>query len=122
MHASEWFSERLTRGRAMPIFAAMVTALFTQIMTFMAFMFAKKVALTILGVAALVTIAGVLYATMRGVVVPLAAQLFSTSYGSIIGLAFPPIAGQCILGITTVWAACGLYSYQRTAIRNITDV
>lgn len=106
----------------MPIFAAMVSLLFTKLMLFLSLMFAKKVALAILGVAALVTIAGVLYGTMRGVVIPLATQLFSTSYGSIIGLAFPPIAGTCILGITTVWTACGLYSYQRTAIRNITNV
>lgn len=106
----------------MPIFAALVSALFTKIMLFMGLLFAKKVALTIAGVAALATVAGVLYATMRAVVVPLAAQLFSTTYGSIIGLAFPPIAGQCILGISTVWAGCTLYSYQRTAIRNITNV
>lgn len=106
----------------MPIFAALVSALFTKLMLFMGILFAKKVALTILGVTALATVAGVLYATMRAVIVPLAASLFSTSYGSILGLAFPPIAGQCILGITTVWVACGLYSYQRTAIRNITNV
>jgi len=106
----------------MPIFAALVSLLFTKLMLFLGLMFAKKVALTILGVAALVTIAGALYATMRGVIIPLATSLFSTSYGSILGLAFPPIAGTCILGIFTVWSACGLYSYQRTAIRNITAV
>jgi len=106
----------------MPIFAAMVSLLFTKIMLFMGILFAKKVALAILGVAALATVSGVLYATMRSVVVPLAAQLFSTSYGSIIGLAFPPIAGSCILSIATVWSACGLYSYQRNAIRTITNV
>jgi hypothetical protein len=59
---------------------------------------------------------------MRGVVIPLAAALFQTSYGSIFGLAFPPIAGTCILAITTVWSAAALFSYQRIAIRQITDV
>lgn len=106
----------------MPILGALVTLLFSKLMLFMGLLFAKKVALTLLGVAALATIAGALYATMRSVVIPLASSLFSTSYGSIIGLAFPPIAGQCILAITTVWSACALYSYQRTAIRNITAV
>lgn len=106
----------------MPLFAGLVTFLMTKVLLFMSLMFAKRVALAILGVAALATIAGALYATMRGVVIPLASQLFSTSYGSIIGLAFPPVAGTCILGIATVWSACGLYSYQRTAIRQITSV
>lgn len=106
----------------MPIFAAMVSLLFTKLMLFLGFMFAKKVALVLLGVTALVTISAALYGVMRGVVIPLASALFSTSYGSILGLAFPPIAGTCIVGIFTVWSACGLYSWQRTAIRNITSV
>lgn len=91
-------------------------------MLFMGIMFAKKVVLALAGVTALAAIAGALYATMRSVVIPLAGQLFSTSYGSIIGLAFPPIAGSCILALTTVWSAAALYSYQRTAIRQITSV
>lgn len=106
----------------MPIFAAMVQLLFTKLMLFMGLLFAKKVALTLAGVAALVAIGSALYATMRSVVIPLASALFNTSYGSIIGLAFPPIAGQCILAITTIWSACTLYSFQRSAIRNITSV
>lgn len=106
----------------MPLLAALINLLFGKIMLFMGLLFAKRVALTIGGIAALSTCAALLYAAMRNVVIPLANSLFSTSYGSIIGLAFPPIAGPCILSIATVWAACGLYSYQRTAIRNITGV
>jgi hypothetical protein len=106
----------------MPVIAALLSLLFTKIMLFMGLLFAKKVALVILGVGALVTVSGALYATMRSVIVPLASSLFSTSYGSIIGLAFPPIAGSCILAITTTWTAATLYSYQRTAIKQITSV
>lgn len=106
----------------MPLLGALVQLLFSKLMLFMGLLFAKKVALTLAGITALVAISSALYATMRSVVIPLATALFSTSYGSIIGLAFPPIAGSCILAITTVWSACALYSYQRTAIRNITAV
>lgn len=105
----------------MPIFAAMVVTLFTQLFAFLGFMLAKKVALVLAGAAATLAVLGILYAAMRAVVIPLAANLFSTSYGAIFGLAFPPIAGTCILAIPTVWVACALYSYQRTTIRSLTS-
>jgi formate hydrogenlyase subunit 3/multisubunit Na+/H+ antiporter MnhD subunit len=106
----------------MPLFAAMVQLLFSKLLLFMGLMFAKKVGLVLAGVAALTVITGALYTTLRQVIVPLAAQLFQTSYGSIIGLAFPPAAGTCILAITVVWSACGLYSWQRIAVNRITSV
>lgn len=105
----------------MPLLAAAVVSLFTQLFGFLAFFLAKKVVLILAGVAATLAIAGVLYAAMRAVIVPLAANLFSTSYGAIFGLAFPPVAGTCMLALPTVWIACTLYSFQRNAIRNITS-
>lgn len=102
--------------------AAFVELVLGKIALFMAFMFAKKVGLAVLGVGALVTISTALYSVLAGVVIPLATALFATSYGSIFGLAFPPIAGTCILGIMSVWSACGLYSYQRAAIAKISGV
>jgi len=49
-------------------------------------------------------------------VAPIAAAAFSTSYGQVLGLAFPPIAGSCLASIAAVWAACGLYGIQRRAL------
>lgn len=106
----------------MPVLAALIELIASKLALFLAFMFAKRVALAIAGVAALVAISSALYSVLAGVVIPLAGALFSTSYGSIFGLAFPPVAGPCILSLMTVWSACGLYSYQRTAVAKITGV
>jgi len=106
----------------MPLLAALLEVLFAKVLGLMALLFAKKVALALAGMTALVAIGSALYATLAQVVIPLAAQLFSTSYGSIIGLAFPPIAGPIILSIMAIWSACALYAFQRSAIRQITGV
>lgn len=103
----------------MPLLGALVRGLFVQLFGLLGFIFAKEVAVKLAFAAALLAITGVLYVAMRTAVVPLASSLFTTSYGSIIGLAFPPIAGACMLAISTVWVACGLYSYQRRAIAGI---
>jgi hypothetical protein len=103
----------------MPLLAVLWTAISAQMMGLVAFFLAKKVGVIVLVVAALATSAGALYLTMRGLIVPLASSLFSTSYGSIIGLAFPPVAGTCMLAISGTWIACGLYSWQRSAIKAI---
>jgi hypothetical protein len=106
----------------MPLLAALINLLFGKLMLLLGLLFAKRVGLVLLGVTAWATIAGALYATLRQVIIPLANNLFQTSYGSIIGLAFPPAAGACMLAIGTIWAACGMYTYQRTAIAKITGV
>jgi len=106
----------------MPLLAALLEALLSKLFLLLGLMFAKRVALAISGVVALTAISGALYATMRSVLIPLAGSLFSTSFGGILGMAFPPIAGNCIYAIATVWSACGLYAWQRTAIQRITSI
>lgn len=106
----------------MPLLAAFIELIAGRIMIFMAFMFAKKVFLVLGGLAALVAISTALYSVLAGVVVPLAGQLFATSYGSILGLAFPPVAGACVLSLMTIWSAAGLYAYQRNAVAKITGI
>lgn len=101
----------------MPLLAALLSALATQLFNLLAYFFARRVGVVLAAAAALATIMAALYAAMRGVIAPLAAQLFSTSYGSIIGLAFPPVAGTCMVAFGTTWAACALYTWQRANIR-----
>jgi hypothetical protein len=106
----------------MPVLAAMIELVFSKLMLFLGLLFAKRVALTLAGVTAWAAISTSLYLTMRQFIVPIFNAMFQTAYGSLIGLAFPPIAGNCMFAISSVWAACGLYTYQRVAIRNITSV
>ena len=44
-------------------------------------------------------------------IVPLIAALFSTAYGSFIGLAFPPIAGTVIAGYIATWSCVVAKNY-----------
>jgi hypothetical protein len=104
----------------MPLFGGLVVALFGQLFGFLAYIFAKEVAVKLAAVVAFGVFTLALFAGMRAAIVPLASSLFSTSYGSIIGLAFPPIAGTCMLAITAVWVGCALYSYQRNVMQAIT--
>jgi hypothetical protein len=78
----------------------------------------RKAAFGLAYVATLGVVVGVLLVLMRSVVGPLASTIFSTQYGGWLGLAFPPtVTASCITAITTLWAACTLYSWQREALR-----
>lgn len=79
--------------------------------------FGKKVATGALAVALFGAALLALLATFRGLVSPLVAAAFSTEYGQFIGLAFPPVAGNCLATIAACWAACVLYRWQATAIQ-----
>ncbi len=103
----------------MPLLGGLLAALFGQMFGVLAYIFAKDVAIKLAAVVAFGVFTLALFAAMRAAIVPLASSLFSTSYGSIIGLAFPPIAGTCILAITATWVACALYSYQRNIMQAI---
>lgn len=42
---------------------------------------------------------------------PHLATLFATSYGQVIGLAFPPIAGTVLVGVVGLWGCIVLKNY-----------
>jgi len=100
----------------MPLLAAAIQALFTALGAFLLKLFVARLALRVVGVGAIVAAGAALMALFNSVVAPLVAQAFSTSFGQVIGLAFPPIAGTCLAAFTAVWSACGLYSLNRRAI------
>lgn len=101
----------------MPLFAGMVSAFFTALASFLARLFAAKVAVRLAAVAALATLGGALMLTFNGIVAPLVAGIFSTQYGQLLGLAFPPVAGTVLTGIATLWGACTTYKLQERAIK-----
>lgn len=44
-------------------------------------------------------------------ITPLVSSLFSTSYGQVVGLAFPPIAGTVVAGIVGLWGCIVTKNY-----------
>lgn len=106
----------------MPLFAGLVSAFFTGLGTFLAKLFAARVAIRLTAIITIGALGTALLVMFNTVVSPLVAAAFSTSYGQLLGLAFPPIAGTCIAGILTLWAACLTYRLQVQAIKVTANV
>ena len=100
----------------MPLFAALFSALFSALGVFLAKIFAAKLAIRLFGVATLTALGAGLLATFNGLIAPLVAQAFSTSYGQFIGLAFPPIAGTVLTTYFAAWIGVQTYKMQVRAV------
>lgn len=101
----------------MPLFAAFFGSLFSALGVFLAKLFAAKLAIRLAAVAALTAIGVGLMNVFNTQIAPLVVALFSTQYGQLLGLVFPPIAGTCIAVISTLWLACATYRLQARAIK-----
>lgn len=95
----------------MPLFAALVKALFGNLTALYLAIVSTRLGLVVAAAAAL----GGLYVTAVGVftafVQPLIASAFSTAYGQVLGLAFPPVAGTVVAGLAGLWVALITKSY-----------
>jgi hypothetical protein len=100
----------------MPLLAAAIQALFTALGAFLLKLFLARLAIRVVAVTAIIAAGAALMALYNSTVTPLVAQAFSSSYGQVLGLAFPPIAGTCLAAVAAVWSACGLYTLNRRAI------
>lgn len=100
----------------MPLFAAFLGNVLVGLAGFFASFLTRKVAVAAAAVSAFGTAIAALLLAFNTLVSPLVAGIFSTSYGAVLGLAFPPIAGTCLASIASCWAACALYTWQRRAI------
>jgi hypothetical protein len=103
----------------MPILATFIGALLSSLASFFVRFVAVKTSIALAAVAALSALSLGLVLTFNALVSPLVQQAFSTQYGQLLGLAFPPVAGTCIAAIAAAWAACGLYKWQVTAVKTI---
>lgn len=50
-----------------------------------------------------------LMVVFKSQIAPLIGSMFSTQYGQFIGLAFPPVAGNCLASIAACWVGCAVY-------------
>lgn len=101
----------------MPLLAGLIASLAGGIASFLAQVWAKKIVVAGLAVAAFAVALGVLMAVFNGLVSPLIQAMFSTQYGQFLGLAFPPISGTCMTSIATCWGACALYKLKMQSIK-----
>lgn len=101
----------------MPLLAALLSSLFGGIATLIAYVWAKKISVAVLAIAGFAAALAVLMAVFNGLVSPLLSQMFNTSLGQFVGLAFPPIAGTCLASLGTCWGACALYRLKLQAIK-----
>lgn len=81
-------------------------------------MYALYLALTSAKLSVRIAAAGIMAAAYVACVVgftvfiaPLVASMFQTSYGQVIGLAFPPISGTVLGGIVTLWGCLVAKAY-----------
>lgn len=101
----------------MPLLGTLIASLFGGIASLIGLFWAKKISVSVIAVAAVATALLALMALFNGLVSPLLQQMFTTSLGQFIGLAFPPIAGTCLASIGACWGGCALYKLKVQAIK-----
>lgn len=100
----------------MPILALFFGGLMSGLTAFLATFLTRKLAIVVAAGIALATITTALLVGFNALVSPLIGELFNTPYGQFLGLAFPPVAGNCMAALGTTWTACTLYSWQMKAL------
>lgn len=101
----------------MPILAGLIASIAGGFATFLAQIWAKKLVVAGLAIAAFAVALVALMAVFNALVAPLAQAMFSTQYGQFLGLAFPPISGTCMTSIISAWGACALYKLKMQSIK-----
>jgi len=101
----------------MPIFACLISTFFSALSVFLANRFAARVATRLAALGTMATLGTALIVAFNAVVAPLVAGIFAHEYGQLLGLAFPPIAGTCIGGFTSLWLACMPYKFNIQAVK-----
>lgn len=95
----------------MPLFAGLVQGLFGKLFAFLAAYVGRQWALRMTVATCLATMYVGLVAAFNAFVEPLLSRLFSTSWGHVLGLAFPPISGTVIAGLVGIWVARVSFEY-----------
>lgn len=87
----------------MPLLAALIKGLFGSAISLMLALVAARESIRLSGVLILAGVYLVAVVAYSSFISPLIGSLFSTSYGQVLGLAFPPISGTIIVGLSALW-------------------
>lgn len=96
----------------MPLLGGLLVALASGLADFFVKFVSGKVAIAAAALTAFGVITVALLVAFNKLVAPLAEQAFSSEVGQFLGLAFPPVSGNCMFVMGAVWSACTLYSWQ----------
>jgi hypothetical protein len=105
----------------MPLLAQLLASLFGATTALLLKLLSARLALRVGGVLAVAALGTALVVAFNLFVTPLVGGLFSTQYGQLLGLVFPPISGTILTGLLVFWAACLVYRLQVRAIRSISE-
>jgi hypothetical protein len=100
----------------MPILASLLVSAFSGLATFLAGFMSQKVAVGLAAASTLGVMIAALLALLASLVNPLLSQLFTTSYGQLLGFCIPPITPTCLAAFSACWAGCTLYSWKKKAL------
>jgi Family of unknown function (DUF5455) len=100
----------------MPLLGKLLESLFVALAGFFGRMLVGKVAVRVAAVAALAALGTGLLAAFNAFVAPMVASVFSTQYGQLLGLVFPPVSGTVLAGLMALWVACMAYRLKVRAI------
>jgi hypothetical protein len=104
----------------MPILAALIKGSFAFLVSFGTLFLTTKYAIRLAAVLALAAAYVVAVAIFTAFIAPLFAQLFSSGIaGTVLGLAFPPIAGTVVAGLSALWVAMITYRYTAGMVRTL---
>lgn len=100
----------------MPLLGQLFSSLFAAAVASLFRLFGAKVAVRMLAISGIAALGATLLAVFNGLVAPMAAALFTTAYGQLLGLVFPPISGTVVTGLVALWIACAVYRLKLRAI------
>ncbi len=106
----------------MPILAQFIGALFTALSGFLLKLFVARVAIRVAAVAAMAALGTGLMVSFNQFVAPLVGAMFSTEYGQLLGLVFPPLSGTVCVGILALWSSCLTYKLSVQAIKATANI
>lgn len=95
----------------MPQLAVLLKSLVDRVFTWLIIKYGAEVATKLAIVTSLASLYVGSLVLFNNIVSPLVSQMFSTQFGMVIGLAFPPIAGTVVTGLFTLWAGVMTYRY-----------
>lgn len=98
----------------MPLLAAFLASHFAKVFGFFVSVYGVQIAARLSLVAALAALYIASLILFNGFISPNISKLFSTSFGQVIGLAFPPIAGTVVTGLSFLWVSLLTYRYVRS--------
>jgi len=100
----------------MPILASLLINLVSGLAAFFAQFVTKKIAFGLAVTAALSAIVIALLTAMRTIITGIEVVVSNPHFLLGLSIALPDNAAACLTAIATTWAACTLYSWQKSAL------